>query len=167
MSDFSGIGRALDLEVDPVTPTTMYVGTWGGGVWKTTNAGMSWENHGTDKGLPNLTIACIEVDDNNTDRMWVAPAILWWATAAIIPKQGMIMWQLEMRHDSRGFLPHRTVSTVIHCRWQNLKSEQRDLLCCHYNSTNQNEKIHPTDICCHYSKYRLFTRHENTSRFYR
>jgi xyloglucan-specific exo-beta-1,4-glucanase len=74
---WTGIGRAIDIEIvkpDPANPTaplTMFVGTWGGGVWKTTNAGLSWENYGTDKGLPILTTGSIEIDQDNPDRMWV------------------------------------------------------------------------------------------------
>ena len=35
-------GRATAIAIHPTDPNTVYVGTAGGGVWKTTDAGAHW-----------------------------------------------------------------------------------------------------------------------------
>ena len=35
-------GRVCTLAIDPTTPSTLYAGTYGGGAFKSTNAGGSW-----------------------------------------------------------------------------------------------------------------------------
>ncbi len=35
-------GRTLAIAFDPITPSTVYIGTAGGGVWKSTDSGLSW-----------------------------------------------------------------------------------------------------------------------------
>ena len=41
------------LAIDPATPTTLYAGTYGGGVFKSTNGGGSWSAFNT--GLTSTT----------------------------------------------------------------------------------------------------------------
>src|SRR6266571_4356974 len=53
-----GIVQALAL--DPTTPTTVYAGTRGGGVFKSTNGGNSWSAVNT--GLPDLEIFALALD---------------------------------------------------------------------------------------------------------
>src|SRR5207302_1579210 len=38
----SAAGRVTSLAVDPTNPNTVFAGSAGGGVWKSTNAGVSW-----------------------------------------------------------------------------------------------------------------------------
>ena len=42
-------GRAVAVTGDPVEKRTFYMGAVDGGVWRTTNAGMSWHNITDDK----------------------------------------------------------------------------------------------------------------------
>ncbi len=44
----------LTLAIDPQTPITLYAGTWGGGVFKSTDGGGHWSALNT--GLTNLFV---------------------------------------------------------------------------------------------------------------
>ena len=60
-------GRARDIIVDrsDTNLNTWYVGSAGGGVWKTTDAGSSWEN--ITKDLPNMATTTLVMPGNNSD----------------------------------------------------------------------------------------------------
>ena len=64
-------GRTRGIVVDPDDPTasTWYVGSVGGGVWKTTDAGNSWINLTPE--LPNLATSTIAMAASNHDVMYV------------------------------------------------------------------------------------------------
>jgi hypothetical protein len=38
------VGRVTDIDVHPARQNTWFIGTAGGGVWRTDNAGTTWEN---------------------------------------------------------------------------------------------------------------------------
>lgn len=62
-------GRAADVEGVPGNPNLVYAATGSGGLWKTTNGGMTWkpifERQGT------LSIGDIALEPNNPDVIWV------------------------------------------------------------------------------------------------
>lgn len=62
-------GRVTDVEAVPGKPHIAYVGTGGGGLWKTTNGGTTWtpifERQGT------FSIGDIALDPQNPDTIWV------------------------------------------------------------------------------------------------
>jgi hypothetical protein len=62
-------GRARVLRFHPGHPDTMYVGAVSGGLWKSTNAGLSWFSL-TD-GLANLAVGCFEIDPSNPNIMYL------------------------------------------------------------------------------------------------
>ncbi len=64
-------GRTRSLLVDPDDPTrkTWYAGAVGGGVWKTTDAGFSWEPL-TDH-LPNLGVSAMAMAESDPDIIYV------------------------------------------------------------------------------------------------
>jgi photosystem II stability/assembly factor-like uncharacterized protein len=62
-------GRITDLAVYESNPAIFYVGTAHGGVWKTTNAGTTFEAQFQDQGL--ISIGDITVSQNNPDLVWV------------------------------------------------------------------------------------------------
>jgi len=62
-------GRISDLAVYESNPAIFYVGTAHGGVWKTTNAGTTFEAQFQDQGL--ISIGDIAVSQNNPDLVWV------------------------------------------------------------------------------------------------
>jgi photosystem II stability/assembly factor-like uncharacterized protein len=64
-------GRARGLIVDPIDPlkNTWYVGSVGGGVWKTTNGGTTWRD--LTPGIPNLAASVIEMAPSNNNIIYV------------------------------------------------------------------------------------------------
>src|SRR5262245_15117580 len=62
-------GRISDLAVYEANPAIFYVGTAHGGVWKTTNAGTTFEAQFQDKGL--IAIGDVTVSQSNPDLVWV------------------------------------------------------------------------------------------------
>lgn len=53
-------GRLRAMALDPEDPATIYAGSAGGGVWKSTNSGRDWR--ALDDLLPNLRIGALAVD---------------------------------------------------------------------------------------------------------
>ena len=62
-------GRISDLAVYEANPSIFYVGTAHGGVWKTTNAGTTFEAQFQDQGL--MSIGDVAVSQSNPDLVWV------------------------------------------------------------------------------------------------
>lgn len=65
-----GAGRVNCVAFDPVNNTTMYVGAAGGGVWKTTDGGLTWSS--TTDQLASISIADIAIDPLNPNIIYVA-----------------------------------------------------------------------------------------------
>src|SRR5262250_3185752 len=53
-------GRVYALALDPTTPTTLYAGTGGGGVFKSTTGGASWSAVNT--GLTNTSVRALAIE---------------------------------------------------------------------------------------------------------
>ena len=62
-------GRIGDIAVDPVKKSTWYVAVASGNVWKTTNAGNTWDPIFDSYG--SYSIGCVTVDPNNRHVIWV------------------------------------------------------------------------------------------------
>lgn len=62
-------GRIADIEVDPRTPSTWFVAVGSGGVWKTTNAGITWSSVFDDQ--KSYSIGEITLDSQNPNTVWV------------------------------------------------------------------------------------------------
>jgi photosystem II stability/assembly factor-like uncharacterized protein len=62
-------GRVTDIEIVRDRPATMYLATAGGGVWKTRNAGTTWEALFHDQ--PTASIGDVAVAPSNPDIVWV------------------------------------------------------------------------------------------------
>ncbi len=61
-------GRTLAIAFDPITPSTVYIGTAGGGVWKSTDSGLSWSPK-TDYQI-SLAVGALAIDLNNHLRIF-------------------------------------------------------------------------------------------------
>src|SRR6266496_4376287 len=61
-------GRTLAIAFDPITPSTVYIGTAGGGVWKSTDSGLSWSPK-TDYQI-SLAVGALAIDLNNHLRVF-------------------------------------------------------------------------------------------------
>jgi len=62
-------GRIADLAVYEANPSIFYVGSAHGGIWKTTNAGATFEPQFQDQGL--ISIGDVTVSQSNPDLLWV------------------------------------------------------------------------------------------------
>lgn len=65
-----GNGRVNVITVDPITPTTIYVGTPVGGLWRSMDDGNTWTALFDD--LPTLGVSGIAIDPTNTQVIYVA-----------------------------------------------------------------------------------------------
>jgi photosystem II stability/assembly factor-like uncharacterized protein len=61
-------GRTLAIAFDPVTPSTIYIGTANGGVWKTTDGGLTWAPK-SDYQM-SLASGALAIDPNNNLRIF-------------------------------------------------------------------------------------------------
>jgi photosystem II stability/assembly factor-like uncharacterized protein len=66
----NGIGRINCIAFHPNTPSTYFIGVAQGGLWKTTNNGVSWIPLTDD--LPITRISDIAIDPNNPDIMYIS-----------------------------------------------------------------------------------------------
>ena len=61
----SGRVRGLLVDPDDKTGNTWFVGSVGGGIWKTTDAGKKWRN--LSPNLPNLAVSTLAMSKVNTN----------------------------------------------------------------------------------------------------
>jgi photosystem II stability/assembly factor-like uncharacterized protein len=62
-------GRIGDIAIDPVKRSTWYLAVCSGNVWKTVNAGTTWEPIFDSYG--SYSIGCLAIDPNNRHVIWV------------------------------------------------------------------------------------------------
>lgn len=62
-------GRIADIEVDRNDPATWFVAVGSGGVWKTTNSGITWEPIFDKEAV--FSIGDVTIDPNNSNIIWV------------------------------------------------------------------------------------------------
>ena len=62
-------GRVVDFAVNPANPKTYFVAAACGGVWKTENAGITYEPVFDGEG--SYSIGCVEIDPTNPNVIWV------------------------------------------------------------------------------------------------
>ena len=65
----NGIGRVNDIAFHPTDSSIIWVGAPAGGLWKSTNGGISWVVK-TDN-LPTLGVSSILIDGSNTNKMYI------------------------------------------------------------------------------------------------
>lgn len=61
-------GRLRAIVIHPTTPNTMWIGSAGGGIWKTTNGGASWAP--CDDFLPSLAVSTMVIDKTNPNVLY-------------------------------------------------------------------------------------------------
>ena len=63
-------GRVVDIEIDPKNSSVWYVAAAFGGLWKTTNRGITFEPI-FDVDHPAFTLCCVEVDPKDSNIVWL------------------------------------------------------------------------------------------------
>ncbi len=62
-------GRIADIAVNPLNPNEYYLAVASGGVWKTTNAGVTYQPIFDGEG--SYSIGCVSIDPSNSNVVWV------------------------------------------------------------------------------------------------
>src|SRR3954463_13120275 len=62
-------GRIQDIDIDPKNPSVWYVASAFGGLWKTTNRGITFTPVFDEQG--SFTLCCVVVDPKNSNVVWV------------------------------------------------------------------------------------------------
>jgi len=62
-------GRISDIAIDPIKPNTWYVAAGSGNLWKTENAGTTWQP--IFENYASYSIGCVTIDPNNRHTIWV------------------------------------------------------------------------------------------------
>ena len=62
-------GRVGDIAIDPRNRGTWYVAMASGGLWKTTNRGVTWKPIFDQYG--SYSIGCVSIDSKNPDHVWL------------------------------------------------------------------------------------------------
>ena len=62
-------GRIADIAIHPTNRNIWYVAVGSGGVWKTMNAGTTWENIFDSQ--PSYSIGSVTIDQDNPQTIWV------------------------------------------------------------------------------------------------
>src|SRR6266545_7057093 len=63
-------GRVQDVEIDPKNPSVWYVATAFGGLWKTTNRGITFTPIFDDGG--SFALCCVAIDPKDSNVVWLA-----------------------------------------------------------------------------------------------
>lgn len=63
------VGRLTDIAVHPARQSTWWIGSAGGGLWQTTNAGTTWTN--VSNRWTSVSIGAIAIAPSNPDVIWV------------------------------------------------------------------------------------------------
>ena len=62
-------GRVVDVEIDPKNPSVWYVASAFGGLWKTTNRGITFSPIFDDNGV--FTLCCVAIDPKDSNVIWL------------------------------------------------------------------------------------------------
>src|SRR5207253_2905038 len=100
-SSWQAIARGLPrnygaLAIDPQTTTTVYAGTWGGGIFKSTDGGASW--NAVNTGLPAACVYTVAIDPRTPTTLYAgtsspglfkstAGGVSWAAAGAGLPQR--------------------------------------------------------------------------------
>ncbi len=69
-SNGGGCGRLNCVRIDPNNPNTIYVGAPAGGLWKSTNGGLSWIT--TTDQLASIGVSDVAIDPTNSNIVYIA-----------------------------------------------------------------------------------------------
>ena len=58
-------GKIVSIAIDPINPNTLYAGTWGAGIFKTTDGGSNWYPVNTGLGYPYIWSLAVDPSQSN------------------------------------------------------------------------------------------------------
>src|SRR5262244_3625441 len=65
-------GRVQALAIDPTTPNTLYAGTDGGGVFKTTDRAAHWSGANTGFPRPSTVVSALAIDPTTPNTLYAS-----------------------------------------------------------------------------------------------
>ena len=74
-------GRCLAIAVDPTNSNIVYAGFASGGIWKTTDGGVSWTPLGDN--LPSMSVSALALDESNPSTIYMGTGEGWGNVDAI------------------------------------------------------------------------------------
>lgn len=86
-SNFLGRARGLVVDPDDANHLTYFIGSVGGGIWKTTNAGVSWVNKTPE--FPNLSTTVLAMSASDHDIMYAGTGEGYQASVGMIKGDGI------------------------------------------------------------------------------
>ena len=102
-------GRIADIAVHPSQPTTWYIAVGSGGLWKTVNAGVTWQP--VFEKQPSYSLGCVTLDPSNPEVVWVGTGEavsgrhVAWGDGVYRSRDGGRTWQqMELSH--RGHITY-------------------------------------------------------------
>jgi photosystem II stability/assembly factor-like uncharacterized protein len=81
-TDLLGDTRLTAFVLNPQTTTTLYLGTWGGGVYKTTNGGVSWAEANGGLNQSSLWVNALAIDPKTPGTLYMAADFVFKSTNA-------------------------------------------------------------------------------------
>jgi photosystem II stability/assembly factor-like uncharacterized protein len=123
-------GSIVCLAVYPANPQIMYAGTWGAGVFRSTDGGATWV--GVNSGLNNLQINALAVDPNNYNIVYAGPyreklykttngGQTWALTATGIQEQAIVYSiAVDPTNSSRVYISTRGISNNNNRPWKGI-----------------------------------------------
>ncbi len=103
-----GVGRITCIGIAPIDTTVVYIGSPGGGIWKSTNSGTSWTPL-SDNASTRLSVYALTVDPTNVDVVYAG------ASGAFKSTDGGVTWITlsGISGTVRKFLFHPNNSNIV------------------------------------------------------
>ena len=111
-------GRVTTISIDPVTPTTLYVGGAAGGFWKSTDDGVSWVNLFESQPTQTIGASAIAAYDRNV--IWVGTGDFnegcsgYFGLGAFRSTDGGATWQTRNGSGASAMMLSHTTGVSLH-----------------------------------------------------
>ena len=107
-TDFAQFGRVMAINVNPVTPSTVYSGTLDSGIIKTTNSGTTWFT--THSGMSYVNSQCLKICAANPNVLYCGTDSLGSSKGVYKTTDGGATWT-NVTND--GFTSDRSIQAIV------------------------------------------------------